>query len=74
MAIQMYDKQGNSKIVDNPQVQDHLRSGWKFKKPVVTEKPQKEIQTKPHWRQARRIKILKAEADVINNNNNKEDE
>ena len=74
MAIQMYDTQGNSKIVDNPQVQDHLRSGWKFKKPVVTEKPQKEIQTKPHWRQARRIKILKAEADVINNNNNKEDE
>ena len=74
MAIQMYDKQGNSKIVENPQVQDHLRSGWKFKKPVVTEKPQKEIQTKPHWRQARRIKILKAEADVINNNNNKEDE
>ena len=73
MAIQMYDTQGNSKIVDNPQVQDHLRSGWKFKKPVVTEKPQKEIQTKPHWRQARRIKILKAEADVINNNN-KEDE
>ena len=45
MAIQMYDKQGNSKIVDNPQVQDHLRSGWKFKKPVVTEKPQKEIGT-----------------------------
>jgi len=40
----------------------------------VTEKPQKEIQTKPHWRQTRRIKILKAEADVINNNNNKEDE
>ena len=28
MAIQMYDTQGNSKIVDNPQVQDHLRSGW----------------------------------------------
>ena len=72
MAIQMYDKQGNSKIVDNPQVQDHLRSGWKFKKPVVTEKPQKEIRTKPHWRQRRRIKILKADADVINNNNNKE--
>jgi|TARA_R110002051_G_scaffold114494_1_gene187438 hypothetical protein len=74
MSIQMYDKQGNSKIVENPQVQDHLRSGWKFKKPVVTEKPQKEIQTKPHWRQTRRIKILKAEANVINNNNNKEDE
>ena len=68
MAIQMYDKQGNSKIVDNAQVQDHLRSGWKFKKPVVTEKPQKEIQTKPHWRQRRRIKIAKVEADVINNN------
>ena len=68
MAIQMYDKQGNSKIVDNPQVQDHLRSGWKFKKPVVTEKPQKEIRTKPHRRQRRRIKILKADADVINNN------
>ena len=64
----MYDKQGNSKIVENPQVQDHLRSGWKFKKPAVVEKPQKEIQTKPHWRQTRRIKILKAEADVINNN------
>ena len=73
MAIQMYDKQVNSKIVENPQVQDHLRSGRKYKKPVVTEKPQKEIQTKPHWRQRRRIKILKADADVINNNN-KEDE
>ena len=68
MAIQMYDKQGNSKIVENPQVQDHLRSGWKFKKPAVVEKPQKEIQTKLPWRQRRRIKILKAEADVINNN------
>ena len=41
MAIQMYDKQGNSKIVENPQVQDHLRSGWKFKKPAVVENHRK---------------------------------
>ena len=71
MAIQMYDKQGNSKIVDNPQVQDHLRSGWKFKKPAVTEKPQEEIQTKPRTRQ-RRMRILKADAEVINNNKEEE--
>ncbi len=73
MAIQMYDTQGNSKIVDNPQVQDHLRSGWKFKKPAVVKKQQKEIQTKPHWRQRRRIKIAKADANVINNNNKETD-
>ena len=68
MSIQMYDKQGNSKIVDNPQVQDHLRSGWSFKKPAVTEKPQEEIQTKPKPRtRQRRMRILKADAEVINN-------
>jgi len=71
MSIQMYDKEGNSKIVENPQVQDHLRSGWKFKKPAVTEKPQKEIQTQPKPRQ-RRMRILKADAEVINNNKEEE--
>jgi len=71
MSIQMYDKQGNSKIVDNPQVQDHLRSGWKFKKPAVTEKPQEEIQTQPKPRQ-RRMRIIKADAEVINNNKEEE--
>jgi hypothetical protein len=69
MSIQMYDKQGNSKIVDNPQVQDHLRSGWKFKKPAVTEKPQKEIQIKPRQR---RMRITKASAEVINNKKEEE--
>lgn len=65
----MYDKQGNSKIVDNPQVQDHLRSGWKFKKPAVIKKPQKEIQIKPRQRQMR---ITKADAEVINNKKEEE--
>ena len=69
MSIQMYDKEGNSIIVDNPQVQDHLRSGWKFKKPAVTVKPQKEIQIKPRQRQMR---ITKAEAEVINNKKEEE--
>jgi|TARA_R110000744_G_scaffold76798_1_gene152011 hypothetical protein len=69
MSIQMYDKQGNSIIVDNPQVQDHLRSGWKFKKPAVTTKPQKEIQIKPRQRQMR---ITKADAEVINNKKEEE--
>jgi hypothetical protein len=70
MSIQMYDKQGNSKIVDNPQVQDYLKSGWKFKKPAVTEKPQKEIQIKPRQR---RMRITKASAEVINNNKKEEE-
>ena len=73
MSIQMYDKQGNSKIVDNPQVQDHLRSGWSFKKPAVTKKPQEEIQTQPKPRtRQRRMRILKADAEVINNNKEEE--
>ena len=73
MSIQMYDKQGNSKIVDNPQVQDHLRSGWRFKKPAVTVKPQEEIQTQPKPRtRQRRMRITKADAEVINNNKEEE--
>ena len=73
MSIQMYDKQGNSKIVENPQVQDHLRSGWSFKKPAVTKKPQEEIQTQPKPRtRQRRMRITKADAEVINNNKEEE--
>jgi|TARA_R110000868_G_scaffold4056_4_gene24758 hypothetical protein len=35
MAIQIYNKQGNSKIVENHEVQTMLKSGWSFKKPAV---------------------------------------
>ena len=39
MAIQMYNKSGDSIIVDNKDVHNHLKMGWTFQKPKQPEKP-----------------------------------
>jgi|DEB0MinimDraft_4_1074332.scaffolds.fasta_scaffold03268_3 hypothetical protein len=46
MAIQMYNKQGDSIIVDNQNVQQHLKMGWTFQKPSKPEKPKSKSKTK----------------------------
>ena len=62
MAIQMYDKQGNSKIVQNQDVQTMLKSGWSFNEPAVTKTEKK---TKTTTRPKAKMRITKAEAEVI---------
>jgi len=75
MASEMYDKQGNSKIVANKDVQQHLSEGWTFQKPKMVEKPKsvkvKKVQIKQEPAES---SLLEAEAtaEVIKNNNNKE--
>ena len=39
MPIQMYDKQGNSKIVDNQEVRQHRKMGWTLIKPKKIDMP-----------------------------------
>jgi len=39
MPIQMYDKQGNSKIVDNQEVRQHRKMGWTLIKPKNIDMP-----------------------------------
>ena len=79
MAIQMYDKEGNSIIVDNQLVQQHLKMGWTFQKPAKVEKPKsvntKALQVKQQQEEpAESTLVLEAEAtaEVIKPNNNKE--
>lgn len=43
MAIQMFNKQGDSIIVDNKDVHSHLKMGWTFQKPEKAEKPKTEV-------------------------------
>jgi len=62
MAIQMYDKQGNSKIVQNQDVQTMLKSGWSFNEPAVKVTDKK---TKLTTRPKAKMRITKAEAEVI---------
>ncbi len=58
----MYDKQGNSKIVQNQDVQTMLKSGWSFNKPAVLKTEKK---TKLTTRPKAKMRITKAEAEVI---------
>ncbi len=59
MATLMY-KEGNSIWVRGMDAKARLDDGWTFE---PSTKPQKAV--KPHWRQRRRMKISKAEANVI---------
>lgn len=43
MAIQMFNKQGDSIIVDNKDVHNHLKMGWTFQRPEQSEKPKAEV-------------------------------
>jgi hypothetical protein len=62
MAIQMYDKFGNSEIVDNQDVQARSKSGWSFQKPAIVEMGKEaKIKTRPKAK----MRITKAEAEVI---------
>lgn len=49
MSAQMFDKQGNSEIVENRRIQQYLKDGWTFSKPAKVEKPKptkaKKVQT-----------------------------
>lgn len=62
MAIQMFDKKGNSKIVENQEVQTMLKSGWSFHKPAVKILTGKKTKT---TRPKASLSITKAEAEVI---------
>lgn len=72
MAIEMYDKQANSKIVANKDVQQHLSEGWTFQKPAVVEKPKssktKPVQIEQEPAESNLILEVEATADVIQNN------
>jgi len=39
MSAKMFDRQGNSEIVENRKVQQYLKDGWTFSKPAKVEKP-----------------------------------
>ena len=62
MAMKMY-KEKDSEIVNSRDVRARMNDGWTFK-PSTTE-PQIQAVVKPHWRQKRRVKIAKADASVI---------
>jgi hypothetical protein len=72
MSAQLFDKNGNSKIVENNKVQQHLGMGWTFNKPIEVVKPNprsKKTMVQPSSKQtSAEATILKAEAtaDVIN--------
>jgi len=74
MATQMYDKQGNSEIVENRKVQQYLGMGWTFSKPNKVEKP-KSTKTKTVQKQEpAEATMLEAEAtaEVIKPTNKEE--
>lgn len=60
MARELFDKKGNSKIVEDRDVQTMLKSGWKLFKPVVA-KTEKTSTT----RRKATLRIEKAEAEVL---------
>ena len=62
MAMKMFKGQ-DSEIVDSRDVRARMNDGWTFK-PSTTE-PQIQGVVKPHWRQRRRMKISKADTNVI---------
>jgi len=74
MAIQMFNKQGISKIVENQEVQTMLKSGWSFKQPAVKEcarcgnttcECETESKTKSTKRPKPILQIKEAKAEVI---------
>jgi len=72
MAAEMYDKQGNSEIVENRKVQQYLSMGWTFSKPTKAEKT-KSVKTKTVQKQEETAgaTMLQAEAtaEVIKTTN-----
>ena len=64
---EMYDKQGNSQLVPDQQVQEKLRSGWVFfKKPESAPSVEKKSIMKTKTTRPRAtMRITKAEAEVI---------
>ena len=77
MATQMYDKQGNSEIVENRKVQQYLGMGWTFSKPDKVEKPKstktKTVQQKEEPAEWSSVYQAEATADVIKPTNKEED-
>ena len=80
MPIQMYDKQGNSDVIDNKDVRKHLKMGWTYIKPknidtpkskatkktvVKTVKVQKEEETNEPAESSLNILQAEATAEVI---------
>lgn len=76
MASEMFNKQGDSKIVANKDVQQHLSEGWTFQKPAMAEKPKsvktKKVQLEQEPAESSLILEAEATAEVIKNNNKKE--
>lgn len=42
MKIEMWDKKGNSELVQHKQVEQRLIEGWSFNKPSVQPKPKRQ--------------------------------
>ena len=65
MSVELFDRQGNSEIVENRKVQQYLKDGWTFSKPAKAEKPKptkvKKVQTTTNEEPAKAT-ILEAEA------------
>ena len=62
----MYDKQGNSHLVPNQEVQARLKSGWVFFKPAVVNTEKKSTTKKKQTKRPKAtMRITKAEAEVI---------
>ena len=85
MAIQMYDKKtGDSKIVDDNDVRQHLKMGWTYFKPKNVEVPKSKatkkvvktakVQKEPTNEPAESSLVFEAEAtaEVIKPTNQKE--
>lgn len=83
MPIQMYDKTGDSKIVDNSDVRQHLKMGWTYLKPAKVERPKLKVAKKAT--KTKKVQIIteepaesslileaEATAEVIKPTNNKE--
>lgn len=79
MPIQMFNKQGDSLIVENREVNNHLKQGWTFQPPKKVQKPkskpkkveiervqEQEPQEEPA--EASKILFAEAEAEVIKPN------
>ena len=59
MPIQMYDKTGFSKVVDNKDVRQHLKMGWTYFKPAKVEKPKLKVAKKAT--KTKKVQILTEE-------------
>jgi len=67
MAIQLYNKKtGDSIVVDNTEVKQHLQSGWTFKKPELKAKAKRKTTPKPKVEEVTQTNEEPAEIAILN--------